>query len=66
MADAVKALTQWRPGRAVVRSEHTREVLPDGARKAISAMAAELDDARARIARLEALLRSLAIEARKG
>ena len=63
MADAVKALTHWRGGRReVVRAEHTREVreeLPEGARNAIIRMAAELADAKERVARLERMIISL-------
>lgn len=74
MADAVKALTHWRRGRDLVKSEHTREVvrqeLPDSAKsalmtiaKALEAERAERQADRARIQRLEAVIARLAVEA---
>jgi acyl-CoA synthetase (NDP forming) len=67
MADAVKALTHWRRGRDV-RLEHTREVVhdvPQGAVDAMVRLADELDSAKARLARLERAIASLAQEATK-
>ena len=72
MADAVTALTQWRPGRAVVRAEHTvvKEALPPKAQAILLKMADELDRSRAeraadreRIRKLEAVITRLIMEA---
>lgn len=74
MADSVKALTHWRGGRTLVRSEHTREVvrqeLPESAQAVLLKLASELDRERveretdrARIRRLESVIARLAIEA---
>lgn len=66
MADAVTPLIHWRKGREV-RHEHTREVvqrdIPEGAVNAMVRMADELDQAKARLARLERVIASLAQEA---
>lgn len=68
MADAVTPLIHWRKGREI-RHEHTREVvqreLPDNAVNAMVRMATELDEAKARLARLERVIASLAQEASK-
>ena len=60
MADAVKALTHWRRGRDVVRTDHTREVvkeeLPENAKAALIMMAQ-------RIERLEGVIADLAARA---
>ena len=69
MADSVKALTHWRRGGREIRHEHTREVvqreLPETAVNAMVKMATELDQAKARLARLERVIASLAQEASK-
>lgn len=72
MADAVKALTHWRRGRDLVKSEHTREVvrqeLPDTAKAALMKIAyaleaerAEREADRVRIKNLELVIARLAV-----
>lgn len=64
MADAVTPLLAWRRGRDLTHThEVVRETMPPNATAAIVRMACELDEARTRIARLEAAIASLAREA---
>lgn len=69
MADAVKAITHWRPKRELVRAEHTREVvkeeLPEAAKQALYRVADELEASKQRIARLERLVGALGLQALK-
>jgi len=63
--DSVKALTHWRRGRDLIRSEVTREALPESAKAILLKMAAELDQHRAELRQLKSVLARLAIEARE-
>lgn len=70
MADAVKALTHWRRGRDVERTQHTREVvrqeLPEAAQAALVMMAERIVKLEERNSRLERVLGELVDEAKKG